>query len=102
MMNRNIKPIISIVITMIVFMSMPLHHIHTDPNPSNIIISEFRLGSLLLSTPKSGTLFVEDYEDGFSEWNIDNNWSIVYEGMNQCRTGGKPCLEHINSRWQLD
>ncbi len=86
MMNRNIKPIISIVITLIVFMSMPLHHIHTDPIPSNIM-SPISESVSAATTPKSGTLFVEDYEDGFSEWNIDNNWSIVYEGMNRVAQG---------------
>ena len=48
--------------------------------------------SVQAAAPQMTTLFVEDYEDGLEAWNVDSNWSIVYEGMN-------PVMQGDNHAW---
>lgn len=97
--NRS-KAIVSILISIIILLAIPSHQNTNDPMIPNREASGSEFSSVAAST-KSGTLYVEDFEDGFTDWSTDSNWSIVYEGMNAVAQGTNHAWMTLNqgSNW---
>lgn len=91
--KRIMKIFIWIVIFSVIMISFPKTEGETE-NPDFYLANSKLVNAA--TEPKSGTLFFEDYEDGFSEWNIDSNWSIVYEGMNAVAQGDNHAWKTLN------
>lgn len=66
---------------------LPIHKPGIKPVSWDFILPETASIDAVTAAPNMETLFVEDYEDGLQEWNVDNNWSIVYEGLNAVAQG---------------
>lgn len=58
----------------------------TNPDPFDLVLPDPGVGAAA-AAPQMGTLFVEDYEDGLDAWNVDSNWSIVFNGISHVMQG---------------
>lgn len=59
----------------------------TAPGSSALVLPDRGAIGAAAAEPQMGTLFVEDYEDGLGDWNVDSNWSIVFDGPNRVMQG---------------
>ncbi len=98
--KNRLKAIVSIFISIIILLAIPSHQNTNDLLTTNSEPSGSEFVSVAAST-KTGTLYIEDFEDGFTDWSTDSNWSIVYEGMNAVAQGTDHAWMTLNqgSNW---
>ena len=97
--NRS-KAIVSILISIIILLAIPSHQNTNDPMTPNREVSGSEFVSVAAAT-KSGTLYGEDFEDGFTDWSTDSNWEIIREDMNAVAQGNNHAWMTLNqgSNW---
>ena len=93
--KNRIKAIVSILISIIILLAIPSHQNNNNPVIQNHEVPGSEISSVAAAT-KSGTLYVEDFENGFPDWSTDSNWEIIYEDMNAVAQGNNHAWMTLN------